>query len=186
MALSGNERSAILPGAQTDGFLKRAYALRQLHPLVRAQHLLCAAPARQELCHGRQMMVVMLCHNKPKIDQPHRRAESWMQRTTYKGRLVCPAQQVHQGGARDAKRAEQFTEILGVVVGLMGPAIREIARNQLWLARDQLLGPLQPERFAVQQVPHVLLDRPPITIPARERLRVEVPGTVLKSCRRSP
>jgi hypothetical protein len=93
-----------------------------------------------------------------------------MQGGAGKDRLICSSQEVHEPATRGTEGGQEIGEVAGVVVGLVGPTVRQVGRSELGIAREELLGAAQPQRLQVEKVPRVLLRRPVVIVTPRQNV----------------
>jgi hypothetical protein len=106
------------------------------------------------------MVVVVLRDEEQVIDEPNGDAEPGMLRGADE---VVRRETIHLREPRQARRSELCQEVVerpGVVVRLVGLPVLHVGGRQRLRTGDELIHPCLPEFLEVEQVPHVLLDRP--------------------------
>src|SRR5438093_9630624 len=122
----------------------------------------------QQLGYPRQMVVIMLGHEERMIHQAHWYAQAGMRRGVRQCRIFDGLEPADQRSSSLAEAAQDHPERCGIMVGLVGPAIRQVGRAHLWPPGQQVFYPRTPQRFEVQQVPRVFLSGPRAARTARE------------------
>lgn len=131
-------------------------------------------------------MVVVFGDEGGQIDEAHSHTQALVQRLSRENLRTHSGQQLHQVHSGLAKENQQVDDIPAIVIGVFRPSIRHVRRSQDLFASDHLLHPMGPESLHVGQMPHVLLDRPALTRPFRQRRCRKAPDALLEPRRRPP
>ena len=106
------------------------------------------------------MMIVMVGNEKSQVDQPHRRPQPGVQRRPFQDSRIRCEKQRYELHAETPKLGKEVIQATCVVIGLVSTTVGQISRRELWLIGENLPAATQPERFKIDEVADVFLDRP--------------------------
>jgi hypothetical protein len=138
------------------------------HPFVRRCDRCVRSSAGLEFVDCAEVMVVVLGHEEAEIDDGHGLAQPRMQRRASELGRAHPRELLHDAAADGAEVREDVGDRTIVVSGVMGLAILEIGWVQLGSARVVIIEPLVPQRFEIEEMAGIFLDRPLALVLSRQ------------------
>jgi hypothetical protein len=106
------------------------------------------------------MVIVMIGNEESQVDQPHRCPQPGVQRCPFQDRRIRCEKQGYKLRAETSKLSKEVIQATCVVIGLVSATVGQISRLELCLISENLPGATQPERFKIDEVADVFLDRP--------------------------